>query len=398
MGSDYICGMDHALLLISFGALLLVGMLADEIGHRTRLPRVSLLILCGLAAGPSGFDVLPVQFTELYELLAVLALSMVAFLLGGKLSRINLKNSGRSIVIVSLSAVVVTAMIVTLGLVALGQAWGAALVLGAMATATAPAATQDVIRQTGAKGHFTSILFGVVALDDAWALILFAFCLVAAQVLAGIGDNGYILHAAVEVFGAIALGAAVGFPAAYLTGRLRPGDPTLSEALGVVFLTAGLALWFEVSFLLAGIVCGAVLVNFAKHHNRPFHEIEHIEWPFMILFFFLAGAMLHLDMLGQLGLLGAGYVALRLAGRVAGGLVGGRMAGLNQKERFWMGFTLVPQAGVALGMAIIGGEALPHYRDEILTVAIGSTVIFELIGPPLTQLALTRVGETSSEA
>lgn len=387
--------MDMAVTFIVLGALLLVGMLADEVGHRTRLPRVTLLILCGLVAGPSGFDVLPSDFISLYEFLAVLALSMVAFLLGGKLSRITLKNSGRAIVIVSLSAVIATALIVTGGLVLAGQPLAIALVLGAMATATAPAATQDVIRQTGSEGHFTGILFGVVALDDAWGLVLFALCLVGAQMAASMAGNGVLLHAAWEISGAIALGVILGIPAAFLTGRIRTGDPTLSEALGVVFLIAGLALWLEVSFLLTGIVCGAVVVNFARHHSRPFHEIEHIEWPFMILFFFVAGAMLEVDAIASIGGIGAAYVILRLIGRIAGGLAGGHLAGLNQKERFWMGFTLVPQAGVALGMALVAAEVLPQYRDEILTIAIGSTVIFELIGPPLTQLALKRVGETS---
>lgn len=387
--------MDLAVALISLGLLLLVGMAADEIGHRTRMPRVSLLILCGLAAGPSGLNILPPDLTGIYELLSVLALSMVAFLLGGKLSRINLHNSGRVIVIVSVSAVAVTAAIVSGGLMLAGLALGPALVLGAMATATAPAATQDVIRQSGARGPFTNVLYGVVALDDAWGLILFAFCLVFAQVAAGMDGGGVLAHAAWDVLGACGLGVAIGVPAAYLTGRLRPGDPTLSEALGVVFLTAGLALWLEVSFLLAGIVCGAVVVNYARHHSRAFHEIEHIEWPFMILFFFLAGSLLHLDSLKDLGLLGAVYIILRLIGRVAGGLLGGRLARMREKHRFWMGFTLVPQAGVALGMALIGAEALPQYRNEILTIAIGSTVIFELFGPPLTQLALRRVGETT---
>ncbi|GGB38370.1 potassium transporter [Roseibium aquae] len=388
--------MDHAITLISLGLLLLVGMLADEIGHRTRLPRVTLLILCGLVAGPAGFDALPGNLTDLYDLLAVIALSMVAFLLGGKLSRINLRNSGRSIVIVSLTAVLITAVVVAGGLALAGMPLEIALVLGAMATATAPAATQDVIRQANARGHFTDVLFGVVALDDAWGLVVFALCLVWAQLTASMADTGVWFHAAWEIFGAIGLGCAIGVPAAYLTGRIRSGDPTLAEALGVVFLIAGLAIWLNVSFLLAGIVCGGVVVNFARHHHRPFHEIEHIEWPFMILFFFLAGALLEVDALLDLGLIGAVYVALRLAARVLGGLAGGRLAGLPPKERFWMGFTLVPQAGVALGMALVGSEVLPQYRNEILTIAIGSTVIFELLGPPLTQLALRRVGDARS--
>ncbi|WP_417670151.1 cation:proton antiporter [Roseibium sp.] len=385
--------MDHAITLVSLGLLLLVGMAADEVGHRTKLPRVTLLILCGVVAGPSGLDVLPSRLSDLYDLLSVLALSMVAFLLGGKLSRITLVNSGRIIVLVSIVVVVLTGAIVAGGFALVGLPLAPALVLAAIATATDPAATQDVIRQSGSKGHFTSVLTGIVALDDAWGLIVFALCLVGAQSLMGAGGEGHMIYALREIFGAGLLGIAVGFPAAYLTGRLRPGDPTLSEALGVVFLLAGLALWLDVSFLLSGMVCGCVLANFASHHSRAFHEIEHVEWPFMTLFFFLAGSMLDIGTLIDLGALGLGYIGLRLAGRVAGGWLGGRIAGLNDVERRWMGFSLVPQAGVALGMALIGAEALPQWRNEIMTVTIGATVVFELLGPVLTYLALTKVGD-----
>ncbi|MEP0232261.1 cation:proton antiporter [Roseibium sp.] len=385
--------MDHALTFIGLGLLLLVGMAADEIGHRTRLPRVTLLILCGVAAGPSGFDLFPETFFALYELMSVLALSMVAFLLGGKLTRFNLQNSGKSIAIVSVAVVVVTGLIVGAGLTLIGLALAPALVLAAMATATDPAATQDVMRQSGSRGHFTNVVTGIVALDDAWGLIVFAFCLVWAQSVEGLSADGHLLTAAREIVGAVLIGVAVGLPAAFLTGRLRPGDPTLSEALGVVFLVAGLAIWFEVSFLLAGMTCGVVIANFAKHHSREFHEIEHVEWPFMTLFFVLAGGMLEVGSLSELGLLGFGYVALRLVGRFIGGWIGGAFTSLKKPERAWMGMALVPQAGVALGMALVGVEVLPHWRDQILTIAIGSTVVFELIGPPMTQFALTRVGD-----
>ncbi|ADZ68611.1 cation:proton antiporter [Polymorphum gilvum] len=385
--------MDAALILMALGVLLLAGMAADEIGHRTRLPRVTLLILCGVAAGPSGVDLLPDAFHRIYDLLSVVALSMVAFLLGGKLSTISLHNSGRTILIVSLVAVGATGVFVAAGLWLVGVPLSLAIVLGALATATDPAATQDVVRQTGARGPFTGILLGIVALDDAWGLIAFALFLIGAQVAVGADTNGVVGQALWEIAGAVALGIAIGVPAAYLTGRLRPGDPTQSEALGVVFLTAGLALWLEVSFLLAGIVTGAVVVNFARHHARPFHEVEHIEWPFMILFFVLAGAKLQFDSLVALGIAGAAFVALRLVARIASGWLGGRLAGMPAAQRRWIGFALVPQAGVALGMALIAGEALPALRDTILTIAIGSTVVFELAGPLLTQLALTRVGE-----
>lgn len=387
--------MEIAQTLMAIGVLLLTGMLADAIGHRTRLPRVTLLILCGLAAGPSGLDLLPGSLTALYDTLAVLALSMVAFLLGGKLSKVHLQNSGRAVTVISVSAVLSTAALVFSGLWLLGFPLALALVLAALATATDPAATSDVIRQDRAKGPFSSILSGVVALDDIWGILVFAVCLMAAQAVTGADGTGALLHAGWEIAGSILLGIIIGLPAGYLSGRLQAGDPTLAEALGIVFLTAGLSLWLELSYLLAGIACGAMVVNTGRHHNRPFHEIEHIEWPFMIFFFVLAGASLEPGLLLQLGMLGTAYVLLRCAGRLAGGWLGGTMTSVPGTERSALfGLSLLPQAGVALGMALVAAEALPAYRSEILTVAIGSTVVFELFGPAATQIALRLAGES----
>jgi len=387
--------MDVAQTLMAIGALLLAGMLADTIGHKTQLPRVTLLILCGLVAGPAGLDLLPSSLTDLYETLAVLALSMVAFLLGGKLSRVHLLNSGRAVAIISVSAVLCTAAIVFSGLWLLGFPVALALVLAALATATDPAATSDVIRQYRTEGPFSSTLSGIVAVDDIWGILVFAVFLMAAQAVAGGDGSGALLHAAREIIGSIMLGAIIGLPAGYLSGRLQPGDPTLAEALGIVFLTAGLALWLELSFLLSGIACGAMVVNTGRHHNRPFHEVEHIEWPFMIFFFVLAGASLEPVLLMKLGLLGTAYVLLRLIGRLVGGWFGGKItSGPGTEKSYLFGLSLLPQAGVALGMALVAAEALPAYRAEILTVAIGSTVVFELIGPAATQVAIKRAGET----
>lgn len=263
--------------LIALGALLLVGLLTDEIGRRTRLPRVTLLVLFGIAAGPSGFDLLPTALQDWYEFLASAALTMVAFLLGGKLSLARLRSHGKIILALSLAVVALTALLVGIGLIALGTPLVIALLLAGIATATAPAATQDVVRQMRAKGPFTDILLGVVAVDDIWGLVIFSLLLVVAKAVTGDGTAAVLAHGAWELGGALAVGAAVGLPAAYLTGRLRRGEPIQSEALGVVFLCAGLAIWLGVSFLLAGMVAGAIVVNLAKHHNRPFHEIEHVE-------------------------------------------------------------------------------------------------------------------------
>lgn len=129
----------------------------------------------------------------------------------------------------------------------------------------------------------------------------------------------------------------------------------------------------------------------------PFHAIERIEWPFMVMFFVLAGASLELHSLAQIGLLGTAYIALRIGGRVVGGWIGGRISGADQRIQHWMGVALMPQAGVALGMALIASERFPDLHNTIMPLIIGTTVFFELLGPICTRLALIRAGETAPE-
>jgi len=390
--------MEMHITLLVLGGLLLIGLVADQIGRKTRLPRVTLLILFGLAVGHSGFDILPPAFEAWYEFLATVALTMVAFLLGGRLSASGLKAHGKEILVTSLSVVIATTVIVGVGLSALGVSPVLALLLAGIATATAPAAIQDVVHQTDAKGPFADILQGIVAIDDVWGLIVFSLLLVAADALMGNGSAALFAGGIRDIGGAFLVGAAVGLPAAYLTGRISEGEPMQAEAIGVVFVTAGLASWLEVSFLLAGITAGAIIVNLARHHARPFHEIEHIEWPFMVLFFLLAGASLDIDSLNGIGLVGAVYILLRVVSRVFGAWFGGWLAGANRSHQRWMGLALAPQAGVALGMALIAASRFPALAEQLLALTIGTTIIFELLGPILTQVALNQVSDTKRKS
>lgn len=383
--------MDAAPLLLALGGLFAAGLVADLVGRRTRLPRVTLLLGCGLLAGSSGFDLIPEALTEWFEVISVIALTMVAFVLGGTLSRSTLLAHGRAILAISVLIVVVTLAGVTLGLAALGLELGLALILGAIATATDPAAVQDAVRQYGRETGFTRTLNGVVAIDDAWGVLVFALVVVVVQQMTGNGGTGMLAHAGYEVAGSIALGLVIGFPAAYLTGRIGAGEPLESEALAVVFLTAGAALWLDLSYLIAGMTAGSVIVNAARHHRRAFHEIEHIEWPFLILFFVLAGASLDWTALIAAGWIGVGYVVLRVLGRVVGGWTGAVAAGAPMRERGWYGPALMPQAGVAVGMALVASEVFPEWAATIMALTIATTVIFELVGPPATLWAVRKV-------
>ncbi len=376
--------------LIALGALFLGGLIADTLSRKTGLPRVTLLLLFGLAVGGAGFDLIPADLQAWYDMLTVIALTMVAFLLGGGLHRDTLRQHGRAIMTISLAIVLGTLAIVSVGLSAMGMPFGLALLMAAIATATAPAATSDVITQSGVNNGFTQTLRGIVAIDDVWGLIGFSLVLVIVAQLQGHQDLVGLSHAGWEIGGAITLGLAIGGPAATLTGRLRDGEPLQIEALSLVFLSAGLSLWLEVSFLITGIVVGAVIVNLATHHTKAFHEIEHIQWPFVVLFFILAGGALDITVAATLGIIGLAFVVLRTVARIISGWVGARIAGVPPLEGRWYGAALLPQAGVAIGMSLIAAQRFPDWGPQIIALTIGTTVVFELLGPIATLIAIKR--------
>ncbi len=381
-------------ILITFGGLFLVGLLADLAGRHSPLPRVTLLLVAGFLIGPSVLNWLPEFTGDWFPVLTDIALAMIGFLLGQKLTPAKLRELGCSVLSMSVGEVMLTALLVFSVLTLLGVSMEVALLLAGIAPATAPAATVDVVREYDARGKFTDTLLGIVAIDDAWGLLVFSILLAIAQALSGQGGAGEVLATgAWEVGGALLLGLVLGVPMAYVTGRIRPGEPTQAEALGVVLLCAGLAVWAEVSYILAAMVLGSVVANLARHHDRPFHAIEGIEWPFLILFFLLAGAALHLEALTHVGLLGAAYIGLRTAGLILGAWLGGRLGGTVVATQHWMGLALLPQAGVAIGMALLASQRFPEFKDIILPVVLGSTVIFELFGPVVTRRVLIRMGE-----
>ncbi|ANK82552.1 MAG: sodium:proton antiporter [Rhizobiales bacterium NRL2] len=384
--------MDLAPPLITFGLLLLVGLGLDALGRLTQLPRITLLVLFGVAIGPAALDVLPIDPDGWRDTIAALALTMIAFLLGGELSGPALRTHGRAILAVSLCVISVSFTVMTAGLLLAGAPLVLALLLAGVGLATDPAATRDIVNETRSDGPVTKTLLGVVAIDDAWGVI--AFSVVLGFVSAGGGLVAGLGHGLIEVFGAIALGLAVGLPAALLTGRVRPGEPTLAEALGLVLLCAGLSIWLEVSPLLTGMTTGVVVVNLARHHDYPFHEIEHISGPFLVLFFVLAGASVDPAAVVAAGPLGLAFLALRTGGRMAGGWLGGRLGGMSDSQARMMGLTLLPQAGVALGMALVASVAVPEHAVTVTTVTVATTVVFELLGPIATRLTLIRLGET----
>lgn len=373
------------------GSLLIAALFLDTLGQRSRLPRVTLLMLFGLLIGKSGLNLLPEEASLLFPYIAEMALTMVCFLLGGYFTRAFLQRSGWLVLNVSIGKVIGSAVFVSLAFLLAGSGWQLALLLAAISTATAPAATLDVVKSSHRKNRFTKTLLAVVALDDLWGLLVFSLCL--SVVAVGVGEGSafsLVARGVWEVVGAIIIGALLGLPTAYLSGRIVRGEPTQLEALGLVFLCAGAAMLAQVSFLLTAMVLGAVVANVATHHTRAFHEIETFDRPFLVLFFVLAGATLPMDQSLRAGGMAVVYVLFRVVGTWLGSWLAAYRLGEPPVVSRWLGVALLPQAGVAIGMALIAAQQYPQWSSDILTVAIASTVFFELFGPVCTRYAISK--------
>ncbi len=379
--------------IILLGVILTASIFADTISRRTRVPRISILMLVGIVIavihqvwlGQRDGDLLG----GLTEPLIQLALVMVAFLLGSELKVSRLRRTGPLILVVSLFVIVGGGLLVGAGLLALGYPLVVAVTLAAISVATDPAAVSESVKENRKAGLLPKVLLGIVAIDDAWGIFVFGLSMATLGWVIGSEAELALLHALWELGGAVLLGAAIGLPAVWLTGRLRPGEPTQVEAIALILLLAGFSSSMGVSALLASMVAGSLVANLSHHHTRSFREIEHIEWPFLVFFFVLSGASVNLYQATDAIVLTVSYIALRVAGRVLGGYLSTLVAPARGKKLPGsIGLALTPQAGVAIGMALLAAERFPELRDTILPVVVASTIIFELLGPVLVRRVL----------
>lgn len=386
--------MTHVEFLGALGLIFLLGMATDYIGSRTSLPRITLLIIFGIVIGEHGFGLLPEELTGHFELITNIAMLMIGFLLGGKLTRDFLKTTANVVFSIATWAAAASAALVTSGLYILQVPLPICIILGCISAATDPAATTEAIRDTGIDNDFTRKLFTIVALDDLVGIIIFGIGL---SIISVIGADGHfqnmIIMISWELIGAVLLGLFLGLPGSVLTGRINEGEPMLMEALALVFLCGGLAMWLDVSIIISALTMGAVISNCATHHQYPFHAIENIEWPVLVLFFTLAGASLHITELSAIGLIGVVYMICRTAGKALGAWIGGILSHSDTLTRRWSGLAMLPQAGIAMGMALIAADHFPEYRQLILPVVISTTILFEIAGPVVTGYCVRRVGK-----
>ncbi|MFB6276885.1 MAG: cation:proton antiporter [Halothece sp.] len=386
--------------ILIIGLFLMFGGRAYAIARYLRLPRVTLLVISGIIIGPSGFNVVPDEIVELFPIMSYIALSMIAFRLGETFINFDLGRAGPRVFAISAGKTIVAATLVFTIAYLVQDDIVLALLLAGLAPASAPAATLDVISETNSKGPLTDTIVRVLAVDNVLGITLFSILLVVAEVITGAGNPiTEVISGAWEIGGAFILGFAIGWPMARLAGQLKKGKPSLLEITGFLLLCAGLAYQLQISYLLACIVLGATV---AKNRSQPkkniFGTIEEVSEPFLVIFFLLAGCELDLSALASLGVIGILYVVARCVGFIIGGGIAARLVKADPVVQQNIGWSLFPQAGVALGLAVLTLQHFPGLGQFLVSIIVSTTVVFELFGPTVTQWRLFKAKEAAEAA
>ena len=395
--------------IISIALMLAAGFLMTRVTKKLRLPNVTAYIVGGILAGPFVLNLIPQSVVNGTAFLPDIALAFIAFSTGEffRLSTLK-KNGGKVITITVLESCGAAILVFLTCYLVLGLNFAFSVVLGALATATAPASTIMTIRQTGAKGDFVETLLQVVALDDVVGLVLYSMAISLATAV--FSSAGFQLSSVLIPLGKnlllLLLGCGFGLLLKTLAGAKRSTDNRLIIAIAVLFSYCGICAVVDVSPLLGCMAMGTVYIN-TTGDERMFRQLNYFSPPILLLFFFRSGVSFDLGALfGNTGSIGAVpllvisvvYFLVRILGKYLGAWAGCRLAKKDKKVRNYLGLALIPQAGVAIGLAALGARALGGEMGHALeTIILSSSVLYELIGPGAAKLSLWLSGSYSNE-
>ncbi len=380
---------------------MLGGLLVTRLTRLVKLPNVTAYLIAGVLIGPCVFKLVPSEALTSFSVITEAALGFIAFSIGDQFKLDSLKAIGKPALIItaleSLGAVACTMGITLL----LGFDPVVCVMLGALSASTAPAATLLIVRQYKASGPLTDMLLPVVAADDATGLIAYSICVNIA--LGFINHDAFsfvntILIPLMNIILALLVGAVIGFLLALSHRFFKSHTNRMSIAIACVFLGVGVADYFDLSNLLLCMAMGAVYVNLRDDAERILGCIDDWTYPLFMLFFVISGAELNLGTLPKVGLIGIIYIFARFGGKFLGSWIGGTITHQPPVVKDNIGWALMPQAGVAIGMATMALAQLPlEYGQQIQTVILSATLVYEIVGPIASKNALKRAGEIHTE-
>ena len=370
------------------------GLALSRLMKLLNLPNVTGYLIAGILIGPFVLKLVTNVDIKSAKIITTTALGFIAFSIGGEFKLSLLKKLGGKIVVITVVQAVMTVLLVLLALLLVPGEYRVprALLLGAIAAATAPAATLLVVRQYKAKGPVTDTLLPVTAFDDAVGLMIFSLCFALAQAFAS-GDALTVQAIVLDPLREI--GAVLAFVMRFFKSKAN----RLCLMLAAVFACVALSEMWELSSLLTCMMLGAVFANMRSDSVIAMELCDGWTPALFMLFFVLSGAELDFSILLTVGIPGVIYIIARSAGKYFGAFTGAAMSHADPKVRKYLGITLLPQAGVAIGMAqMVAASDLPQTLSaQVVTVALFATLVYELAGPVLTKLALAKAGEISAE-
>ena len=408
-------------ILVSIAFALVAGLLMSRAAKPLNLPAVTSYLVAGLIIGPfciGRLDIAGLGFNSLeqvgaMDIISQTALGFIAFAIGNEFRLKDLKTMGRAAITVGILQAVITTVLVDCALIALHFmlpsviSLSSAITLGAIAAATAPAATLMVVRQYKAEGPLTKLLLMVVAIDDAVGLVLFSvsFGIASALETGTISAVSVILEPVIEIGASAVLGAFAGYALHFLEKYFHSRSKRLSLAVAFVLLTVGFSqkkfniggVHVGFSLLLVCMVTGTIFCNICETSEELMARIERWTAPLNMLFFILSGAELNLTVLANpmVILIGVVYIIFRSVGKIGGAYASCRMEKTTPVIQKYLGITLLPQAGVALGMALTAANLSDG--QMVRSVVLFSVLVYELVGPTLTKWSLFKAGEIKPE-
>ncbi|MFC1704018.1 cation:proton antiporter [Candidatus Omnitrophota bacterium] len=397
----------HINILFLLGLALFGGTVGGRLFQKLRIPQVVGYIAIGILIGESGLKVVSHDIVESLRPLSYFALGLIGFMIGGELKKDVLLKYGKQFINILLFEGITAFIVVTITVAVAGGfvfgnwklSWALGLLLGAIASATAPAATTQVLREYRSRGPLTRTVLGIVALDDGLALLLFAVTASIAGSLIGTSQESVFktfIHPLYEIGGSILIGAVAGWVLSELLKKYSEAARLLAFSIGTVLLISGISLAVHVDMLLAAMTLGAFVANVIPRKSKEmFKLVEGFTPPIYVLFFVLVGAKLNISHLTMpIVLLGCVYLIGRTSGKAIGANIGARISGAPKTVQRYLPLCLLSQAGVAIGLSILASHYFPGELGNAIVIIITATAfILEMTGPVLVKIAITKAGE-----
>ena len=408
--------------LLCLSIALFAGLMLSRVAKMLKLPAVTAYLIAGILVGPymlgnlgvTGLGFVSMENIKAYDIIPDVALGFIAFSIGNEFRLSQLKQIGKQATIIGIFQALLACVLVDIALLGIHfiapdkLPLPAAIVLGAVATATAPAATLMVVRQYKSKGPLTDILLPIVALDDAVGLIVFAvsFGVAKALIVGSVDIISIIVEPLLEVVLSLVLGAVMGYMFTFFEKFFHSRSKRLAMSVTFVLLTVALSMLkfdfggVHISFssLLVCMMLGTVFCNICDFSEELMDRIDRWTAPLFILFFVISGAELELSIFKDLGIvcIGLVYIVARCIGKYFGASLSAKATKCSPEIVKYLGITLFPQAGVALGMAIKAEELGPE-GIIVANITLFAVLIYEIVGPFLTKKALFKAGEIKPE-